>query len=274
MDLEDWFHVISPMAPKVDVWEQQEPRVEASTRKILDLLDRYNTSATFFVLGWIAERYPELIKEIAQRGHEIANHGYHHLLLSELNPDSFRQDLLRAEQAIVSCGVKKPVGFRAPSYSLTPKTTWAWEVLIEAGYLYDASIFPAARHNGGWPKAPNQPYQPVRGQNFWEIPVSSIHIGSFRWIFCAGGYLRITPRSIFVYGFKRMEKNGEIAVLVLHPKDVDPSVPSAVQGLYPSWRQKLHIGSTEDKLKAVLHNFPFITMIEAVSKLARKREST
>jgi len=180
VDLEDWFHVISPKAPKADVWEQQEPRVEASTRKILDLLDRYNTWATFFVLGWIAEKYPRLIKEIVRQGHEIANHGYHHLLLSELNPDSFRQDLLRAEQAIVSCGVKKPVGFRAPSYSLTPKTTWAWEVLIEAGYLYDASIFPARRYNGGWPQAPAEPYLPTARREFWEIPVSAGRLGSYR----------------------------------------------------------------------------------------------
>jgi len=154
--------------------------VEASTRKILDLLDRYNTWATFFVLGWIAEKYPRLIKEIVRQGHEIANHGYHHLLLSELNPDSFRQDLLRAEQAIVSCGVKKPVGFRAPSYSLTPKTTWAWEVLIEAGYLYDASIFPARRYNGGWPQAPAEPYLPTARREFWEIPVSAGRLGSYR----------------------------------------------------------------------------------------------
>jgi polysaccharide deacetylase family protein (PEP-CTERM system associated) len=272
IDLEDWFHVISPQAPKVDTWEQQEPRVKVSTEKILSMLERFETRATFFVLGWIAERYPELVREIDRRGHEIANHGYQHLLLSELNADSFRKDLKRAEQAIVSCRVRRPVGFRAPSYSLTPRTAWAWKVLADAGYRYDASIFPCRRHNGGWPKAPHQPYLPLPKDTLWEIPISAGRLGSYGFVFSAGGYLRLMPQRLINYFLRRLEKRGKRAVFVLHPKDVDPQVPSAVRGTYARLRQQLHIGSTEEKVKYLLAHFSFTTMIDTVTELERERK--
>lgn len=269
--MEDWFHLNVDGVPDEPEWRRLEPRVEAQTSILLDIFDTYDTKATFFVLGWIADRHKDLITEVYSRGHEIASHGYGHKLLFEMEPKALAEDLDNASAAIESAGVSTPiVGYRAPSYSLTPETSWAWEVLADKGFRYDASVFPFRRHDGGWPGAPSEPYRPLDGCKLWEIPIPLGNLGPFRFVFSAGGYLRLAPKRTMLACLKRMDRSGKSAVFLVHPRDIDPKAPLPTRNLYVLFRQKLHCGSTLEKLNAVLDNYTFITMREAVDELERK----
>lgn len=271
VDMEDWFHLNVDGVPDEPEWRRLEPRVEAQTSILLDIFDTYDTKATFFVLGWIADRHKDLITEVYSRGHEIASHGYGHKLLFEMEPKALAEDLDNASAAIESAGVSTPiVGYRAPSYSLTPETSWAWEVLADKGFRYDASVFPFRRHDGGWPGAPSEPYRPLDGCKLWEIPIPLGNLGPFRFVFSAGGYLRLAPKRTMLACLKRMDRSGKSAVFLVHPRDIDPKAPLPTRNLYVLFRQKLHCGSTLEKLNAVLDNYTFITMREAVDELERK----
>jgi polysaccharide deacetylase family protein (PEP-CTERM system associated) len=271
VDLEDWFHTTVKGAPPESEWDRLGSRIEGQTLELLDLLDRYDVRATFFVLGWVGEKHPELVREVSARGHEIAIHGYSHRLLSSFTPETFARDVDLAVRAVESAGVNTPVlGFRAPSYSLTPETSWAWEVLADKGFRYDASVFPQWRHDGGWPGAPSRPYKPLEGRVFWEIPISVGKIGPFKTVFSAGGYFRLIPGKVILTNLERLNHMGVPAVFMVHPKDVYPGAPATSRNLYTILRQKLHTGSTFEKLKRVLTNFDFTTMLDIVEELERQ----
>lgn len=271
MDLEDWFHATVTGAPAETDWDRLESRIESQTSKLLNLLDKCGARATFFVLGWVAEKHPSLVVEISARGHEIGTHGYKHDLLSSFTAETFGRDIDLALEAIESTGVnKRVVGYRAPSYSLTAETSWAWGVLADKGFRYDASVFPQRRHDGGWPGAPSRPYRPLDGRDFWEVPVSLGRIGPFKTVFSAGGYLRLFPTKTIVTNLKRLESAGVPVVFMVHPKDVDPAAPVTTRNVYGILRQKLRTGSTLTKLKTVLRCFSFTTMLDAIEEAERK----
>lgn len=268
VDLEDWFHTAFREAPDETEWDRLESRIESQTLRLLDLLDKYDVRATFFVLGWVGEKNPGVVNEVLVRGHEIAIHGYNHRLLSSFTPETFARDVDLAIKAIESAGVNTPVlGFRAPSYSLTPETSWAWEVLAEKGFRYDASVFPQWRHDGGWPGAPSRPYKPLGGRDFWEIPVSLAGIGPFKTVVSAGGYLRVTPKFVLMAHLKRLDKNRERSVFVIHPKDIDPQTEYIRRSIYSSIRQRLRFGSTIGKLEAILTKYRFGTIRDAIEEI-------
>ena len=194
VDVEDWFCVynLSRLIPYAE-WEKCESRVERSTTRLLDVFRKYGVEATFFVLGWVAERFPHLVHLIAREGHEIASHGYGHRLVYDLTPRAFREDIRRARDILQSAVAAPVYGYRAPSYSVTPRSLWALDVLIDEGFRYDASIFPIHHDRYGIPISPRHPYRPKPDAALVEAPGSTVRWGPLNFPIGGGGYFRILP---------------------------------------------------------------------------------
>jgi polysaccharide deacetylase family protein (PEP-CTERM system associated) len=267
VDLEDWFCVynLSRLIRYAD-WDQCESRVERSTMRLLDLFARYRVQATFFVLGWVADRFPELVQEVERQGHEIASHGYSHQLLTSMQPEEFRVDLQRSLEALSKASSKAVWGFRAPSFSLTRSTLWAVDILSESGLRYDSSVFPVQFHpEYGIPDAELGPYR-LR-QNLTELPMSVAEIAGRRIPCCGGGYFRLYPYPVTRALMRRCNKQGRPVVFYLHPWEIDPEQPR-VEGL--SWSKRFrhynHLGKTEERLEQLLNDFAFTTARELLGQ--------
>lgn len=266
IDLEDWFcvHNLSHVIKKED-WDACELRVDASTRRILNLLDKHETRATFFVLGWVAERLPELIRDIEAKGHEIASHGYNHLLLTEITPQEFDEDLARGLETLRSCGIKQtPIGFRAPSFTVVEKTKdWALATLEKYDFKYDSSIFPVGFHpDYGVADAPLVPYK-ITAQ-LQEFPMSCIEFFGKRFPFSGGGYFRLFPYSYTKFCMKRCNAEGRAAIFYLHPWELDPGQPKIKLPRSKRIRHYRNLDQTEQRLDALLRDFQFTTVREVL----------
>jgi polysaccharide deacetylase family protein (PEP-CTERM system associated) len=266
IDLEDWFcvHNLSQVIKKED-WDTCELRVYESTKRILNLLDKHNTQATFFVLGWIAKRLPELIREVEEKGHEIAVHGYNHLLLTEITPEEFEEDLARALDTIKACGVKQPLlGFRAPSFTVVEKTReWALKTLEKYDLRYDSSVFPVGFHpDYGVADAPLAPYKITA--NLYEFPMSCLEVFGKRLPFCGGGYFRLFPYAYTKFCMKRCNAQGRPAVFYLHPWELDPGQPRIALPKSKAIRHYRNLDQTEKRLDALLSDFQFTTIKEVL----------
>lgn len=266
-DIEDWFHI--PGIPHVERrgnWQKysRDSLVEEKTLLILDILERYNTKATFFVLGWIADMYPDLVKEIARRDHEIASHGYWHYRVYTLSRSIFKNYLEQSIEVLESVTGKRVKGFRAPSFSIIPGTEWAFEVMQEVGLEYDASLFPAQRGYGGYvvDQKPQLLPSEISETNFIELPMSVLKIGTYSVPFSGGGYLRFWPGSILKYGFNKMEENGHPAVVYLHPRDFAKDCPRVKMSPLKRFKCYYNLDSTEGKLQMLLENYEFGTCEE------------
>jgi len=266
IDLEEWFcvHNFSQVIQNKD-WDKCESRVYNSTRRILDLLERHNTRATFFVLGWVAERLPELIREIEARDHEIAVHGYNHLLLTEITPSEFDEDLARALEAIENCGVKQKIlGFRAPSFTVVEKTReWALRILEKYNLKYDSSIFPVGFHpDYGVPDAPLSPYKIT--DRLIEFPMSCIEMFGRRLPFSGGGYFRLFPYAYTKFCIKQCNRLGRPAVFYLHPWEIDFEQPKMDLPASKRFRHYHNLDKTEQRLDKLLSDFQFTTLKEVL----------
>lgn len=267
IDLEDWFcvHNLSDAIRKED-WDACELRVLQSTNRLLSLFDKHETRATFFVLGWVAERLPELIRELEARGHEIAVHGYDHLLLTEISPQEFEDDLARALKVIEQCGVRsRPVGFRAPSFTMVKSTKdWALPILEKYEFKYDSSVFPIGFHpDYGMVDAPLSPYKITSG--LYEFPMSCLEIFGKRFPFSGGGYFRLFPYAYTKYCMQKVNEQGRPAVFYLHPWELDSEQPR-VKNLSVSRRLRHYrnIDQTEFRLDKLLGDFEFTTIREVL----------
>ncbi|MBI3652053.1 MAG: DUF3473 domain-containing protein [Acidobacteria bacterium] len=266
VDLEDWFcvHNFAEVIKPCD-WDKCELRVEASTRRILSLLDKHRTRATFFVLGWIAERLPELVRDIEARGHDIAVHGYNHLLLTEITPLEFEKDLVKALQALEDCGVQqKARGFRAPSFTIVEKTKqWAFRILEEYNFKYDSSIFPVGFHpDYGIPSTPLGPYKVT--ERLAEFPLSCLEMFGKRLPFSGGGYFRLFPYAYTKFCLKKCNAQGRPAVFYLHPWEVDAKQPRIGLPFSKRFRHYHNLDKTEKRLDALLSDFQFTTIREVL----------
>ena len=195
IDVEDYFHVsvFDGVVPR-HLWEGFESRVCANTDRLLQIFESYEVKGTFFVLAWVAERFPELVARIAAAGHEVASHGYAHRLVYDQTPKAFREDVRRAKAILEEAGGKAVLGYRAPSYSITPRSLWALDILIEEGYQYDSSIFPIRHDRYGIPVSPRHVYLLERPTGvLMEAPASTTRLGSFNLPVAGGGYFRILP---------------------------------------------------------------------------------
>lgn len=221
VDLEDWFAITARRF--LGVTMPPSSRVVSATRIVLDVLDRAATRATFFVLGTVAETYPELVREVAARGHEIGTHGHGHRRLHDIGRAAFVEDLARSLDAIErACGVRAR-GHRAPEFSVTARAPWAFDVLAEAGLTYDSSVFPIRHRRYGIPGAPIVPYRvEAHGRQITEFPLATFSLGTTRIPAAGGGYLRLFPFRIIDGAVRQAESAGRPAILYVHPYEFDP----------------------------------------------------
>jgi polysaccharide deacetylase family protein (PEP-CTERM system associated) len=231
----------------------------SNTERLLDLFDEHAVRGTFFVLGWVAERYPSLVPSIAARGHELASHGYAHRLVYDQTPDSFRDDVRRSKAIIEEQSGHRVNGYRAPSFSVTEQSLWALDVLLEEGYRYDASIFPIRHDRYGIPDAPRWPHAMARaGGSLFEVPGSTVRVGGANLPVAGGGYFRILPYAWTRWGMRRLNQvEGQPAVFYLHPWEIDPEqprLPASVLGRFRHYRN-LHL--TEARLHSLMRDFSF-----------------
>lgn len=261
-DIEDWFHMVEIDAvadPRT--WPDLDSLVEPYTEWIVQTVTEAKVRATFFMLGWIAVRYPKLVKLIADNGHELGTHSFWHRKVYSLTPETFRQDMAESIDAIESAGGRKVIGFRAPSFSITRGAEWAFDVLHDLGLKYDASLFPARRGHGGYP-CPVEPHAftgAPSGRPMPELPMSVMRVAGIRVPFSGGGYMRLLPQSLIRRGFRQLNRRGLPAVVYLHPRDFAPDCPRVP--MPPHRRFKCYVGlaGTKDKLRMLLRYYRFDT---------------
>jgi polysaccharide deacetylase family protein (PEP-CTERM system associated) len=261
-DIEDWFHMVGiPAVDDPDSWPGFPSIVVEQTRWILDTLDEFNVKATFFMLGWVAERYPELADRIAARGHELGAHSYWHRRVDTLTPDEFREDLVRTMDVVERQSGKKVIGFRAPSFSIRPGVEWAFDVLNDLGFRYDTSLFPAPRGHGGYlcPRNPHDFTQTPSGRPMRELPISVMRMGPLRLAFSGGGYIRLLPFRVIARGFHLFNRAGLPVVVYLHPRDFAPDQPRVPMPAYRKFKSYVGLSTTRHKLRSMLARFRFDT---------------
>ncbi len=260
VDLEDWFCVqnLNGIIPR-DQWEKCESRVERNTLILLDLLSRHHVEATFFVLGWVAERFPDLIREVESRGHEIATHGYSHQLLTSMTPDEFRADLEKSLQVLASCSTQTVKGFRAPSFSVTRKTWWALDVMRQTGITYDSSIFPVGFHpDYGIPDFPLNAHRLPEGP--FELPMSCAETLGRKVPCSGGGYFRLFPYAVTRALMRKCNDQGRPVIFYIHPWEVDPGQPRVEMPASKKFRHYNNLDKTLGRLDRLLKDFQFTSV--------------
>jgi polysaccharide deacetylase family protein (PEP-CTERM system associated) len=281
-DIEDWFHIVEVKAvDNPEEWPRLSAKfslVERYTDRILRICDEGKVKATFFVLGWIAERHPRLVKRIAEAGHEIGSHSFWHRKVYELSPDVFAEDIADSIAAIrAAAGQDVEIrGFRAPSFSITPGTEWAFDVLLDNGFTYDASLFPVSRGHGGFACAPG-PHSRVTpgGRAIAELPMSVASIGlgplRIRTCFSGGGYLRLLPSFMIDQGVSAETAARRPTVVYLHPRDFARDCPRVKMPLHRRFKCYVGLGTTERKLRHLLNTYRWGTCHQVLeqSVLAR-----
>jgi polysaccharide deacetylase family protein (PEP-CTERM system associated) len=260
IDVEDYFHVsaFESTVPRTR-WESLESRVVGNTERLLALFDRAHVRATFFVLGWVAERHPALVRRIAEAGHELGSHGFAHRLVYDQSASEFRDDLRRSRDAIGSATDAPVLGYRAPSFSITSRSLWALDIIRAEGFVYDASIFPIRHDRYGLPTAPRH-FHTREGAagTLWECPGSTVRIGGTNFPVGGGGYFRLLPYGWTRWGIARLnEREGRAAVFYLHPWEIDPGQPRLPASALSRVRHYTNLRRTEARLTRLLRDFRF-----------------
>ena len=268
VDVEDWFQVGAlERVVKREAWETMESRVGNNTRRLLDLLEAFEVRGTFFVLGWIAQHHPELVKDIAARGHEVACHGLSHRAVYTQSREEFAAET-RAARALLQDLSGQPVaGYRAASFSITRESLWALDILIAAGFEYDSSIFPIRHDRYGIPDAPRQPFI-IRGEQgeLLEFPMAAVGPGQFRLPVSGGGYFRLLPYWVTRAALAHLNRTGKAFVFYLHPWEVDPGQPRMSEASALSkFRHYRNLDQTETRLREMLATHRFGRMDELVA---------
>jgi len=260
VDVEDWFNILDvASAPKVDDWGKYEIRFEPHLRRMLELLAEYKRPATFFWLGWFAERYPELVKACRDGGHEVACHGYAHLLSTSLTgAEMFREDITRGKKILEDITGEAVKGFRAPGFCTLNDTPWFFDEIRAAGYLYDSSVFPAARGHGGAAGAPMTPYVIKTASGpLVEVPQSLIESGGRRLSVFGGGYLRLAPSGVIRWGIRHLQQHNRPLVVYVHPREIDPEQPRLAMPWKRRFKTYVNLRSTYPKLEMLCRNYEF-----------------
>jgi len=271
VDVEDYFHVAA-FAKNIDTndWDQWPSRVESSTHALLDLFAEKQVKATFFVLGWVAQRYPELVRAIDAQGHEVASHGMSHQLIYSQSPAVFKEETFAAKKLLEDITGERIKGYRAASYSITPQSIWALETLLEAGFEYDSSIFPVKHDRYGIPGAPLHIHNAVvnGGAPLTEFPLTSANMFNQRVPAAGGGYFRLYPYWLTQYLLKKAAKElDQPFVFYLHPWEVDTQQPR-VEGasLLSRFRHYNNLEKCLPRLNTLLSQFSFTTMAEVIQQ--------
>jgi len=226
IDIEDWFQVgaFETTIARED-WPSLAPRVERNTDAVLDMLDQANVKATFFALGWVAERHPETIRKIVAAGHELASHGYDHQRVFTMTPEAFRADLRKSRDLLEQTGAAAITGYRAPSFSIDARTPWAHAVLAEEGYAYSSSVAPVRHDHYGWPEAPRFAFRPLTDSALIELPVTTARAFGRTFPAGGGGFFRLFPYPLSRWAVRQVNAQGHPAILYFHPWEIDPDQP-------------------------------------------------
>jgi polysaccharide deacetylase family protein (PEP-CTERM system associated) len=261
VDVEEYFQVsaFAGHIERVD-WERLPSRVEDSTRTILEELDGQGVFGTFFVLGWVAERNPALVRAIADAGHEVASHGFWHRRLGEMTTEEFRLDLRRSKAVLEDLTGRPVYGYRAPSFSIVPGREWAFDVLVEEGYTYDSSLFPIQRTDYGYPSAHPQPHVIRRnGGELLELPMATVSLAGLRLPAAGGAYLRLLPFNLIRRAFLEHGRDGP-GVFYLHPWELDPDQPRLSLSPLTRLRHYGGLAKTLSKVRRLLGEFSFTSI--------------
>jgi len=253
VDVEDWFQVgaFETVIDKAD-WDGLQPRVEANTDAVLALFAESGVHATFFTLGWVAHRYPALIRRIVDAGHEIASHGWDHQRVFTMDAGLFRADLARARAAIEDAAGQRVTGYRAPSFSIDQRTPWAHAVLAEADYAYSSSVAPLAHDHYGWRDAPRFAFRPLADSALLEVPVTVAQFGTRR-VATGGGFFRLLPAALMDFAVRQVNAADHPAMFYFHPWEIDPAQPRvAAAPLRSKIRHYSRLGAMAGKLRGLL----------------------
>jgi polysaccharide deacetylase family protein (PEP-CTERM system associated) len=255
IDIEDYFQVwaFSDVIRRDD-WDGFAPRVAENTARALDLFDRHDAKATFFTLGWVAERFPSLIRDIAARGHEVASHGYDHAKVFDQSADEFRADALKTKKILEDVSGVEVVGYRAAGFSIDRRTPWAHEILAETGHAYSSSSHPIAHDHYGDPTGARDPYRPVTGSDFLEAPVATTEVAGKRVSAAGGGWFRAAPFAMSRQLIESAERSlrGPV-IFYFHPWEIDPGQPRIKDApLKSQLRHYVNLGAMEGKLAKLL----------------------
>ena len=269
IDVEEYFHVsaFEQIISSHD-WPTYESRVEKTTHRLLKRLSETGTLATFFVLGWVAERHPELIRTIRKNGHEVASHGYAHQVLTVLTPPQFRADVRRAKRILEDILGEPVVGYRAPSFTIMEDTVWALRTLVEEGYVYDSSIFPVWHDRYGLHGANPYCHRLMTAAGpIWEVPPSTLPVGNMRLPVAGGGYFRLWPYRLLRRWLRKIELSGHPLVVYLHPWEIDPEQPRVRAALLSRCRHYLNLHKTEGRLVQLLQDFRFGSIADTIEPI-------
>jgi len=281
IDVEDYFHVsaFEKISPP-ETWAGRECRVERNTDLIMKILNEYNVKATFFILGWVAEKYPQLVKKIAEQGHEVASHGYLHQRVALQDRETYRADIRRGKGLLEDQIGTAVLGYRAPSYSITRETSWAFDELLEAGFQYDSSIFPMAHDFYGIPDWSRFSGYAVKTEDGWrdsetaaeeqksirELPITTLRLGSKNLPIAGGGYFRLLPYTVTRWGLNRInQQEQQPFVFYLHPWEFDPQQPRMSGASAKSrFRHYLNLKQTEKRFRRLLSGFEFMPIVDGL----------
>jgi peptidoglycan/xylan/chitin deacetylase (PgdA/CDA1 family) len=301
IDVEDYYHV-SAFESEVrrKDWHKYECRVLDNTRRLLAILKSFDVKATFFILGWVAEQHPEIVRDIAFDGHEIACHGYAHRLIYNQSKETFREDIVKSKTILEDiiknvddkseCALrqtysvnsanlsspnlelsKKVIGYRAASCSITKQSLWALDILIEEGFQYDSSIYPIVHDRYGIPNAERFPsvISCNNGSSLWEFPLSTLRAMRTSIPIAGGGYFRLFPYEFTRWAIRKLNNDGFPAIVYIHPWEIDPSQPRLNGSIISRFRQYNNLDKTEKRLKALLHDFDFVTIRTFLTSLTQ-----
>ena len=269
VDVEDWFQVGAfETVISRDSWPTREVRVERNTDDVLALFDQAGIKGTFFTLGWVAERYPALIRRIVDAGHEIASHGYGHDRVFTFTPDQFAADIERTRKLLEDASGQKVSGYRAPSFSIDQRTPWAHEILAEQGYDYSSSVAPIKHDHYGWADAPRFAFHPIKGSDFLEIPVTTAELGPKRLAAGGGGFFRLLPYAFSRWAIRQVNgRDARPAIIYFHPWEIDPDQPRVENApLKSKLRHYTKLDVMADKLRRLTQDFEWERLDSIVAR--------
>ena len=271
VDIEDWFHVGAfEKTIRREDWDGLECRVEANTDRVIDLFAAANVKATFFTLGWVASRYPALMRRIVDAGHEVASHGWDHVRVFTMTSNDFADDLVRTRKTLEDATGVEVIGYRAPSFSIDKRTPWAHEELARAGYDYSSSVAPVVHDHYGWPEAPRFAFKPVAGSDLIELPVTTARFAGRTLAAGGGGFFRLLPYGFSRWAIQQVNGQGHPGIIYFHPWEIDPDQPRVENApLKSKLRHYTNLSVMATKLKRLVGDFEW-GRVDGVAAEARK----
>lgn len=276
MDVEDWFHILDiPSSPPISSWDNLPSRVEKNFLHLLEIFGEHEVHVTCFFLGWVGERFPHLVKRAMRDGHEIASHGYAHRLVYEMGREAFYEDALRARKLLEDISGGPVLGYRSAGFSARQDTPWFFETLVEAGYQYDSSVFPAKCSHGGISEYRREPHQCVNNNaKIMEFPITVTDFLGKPLCFFGGGYLRLFPYRLIRRMANHVLSEGRPVVFYIHPREIDPDHPRLPMSRRRQFKSYVNLASTESKLRRILRNFPTTTFRDYLACNAKYLETS